>query len=115
MATGAWGTEVVERTPIKAIPLIDEVHIDGLVRESKAARSRRVLCYYSRVLMRLVRVFMKACRPNFFTVVSLEPLVEVSIVPSRPRGSLRPVRVLVPCTNEHNQPSNIVPCPSSGD
>ena len=32
MATGAWGTAAVERAPIKEIPLINEVHIDGLVR-----------------------------------------------------------------------------------
>ena len=31
MSTGAWGTEAVERAPIKEIPLINEVHIDGLV------------------------------------------------------------------------------------
>lgn len=30
MSTGAWGTEAVERAPIKEIPLINEVHIDGL-------------------------------------------------------------------------------------
>lgn len=41
MATGAWGTEVVERTPIKAIPLINEVHIDGLVRESRKLQGER--------------------------------------------------------------------------
>ena len=31
MSTGAWGTEAVERAPIKEIPLINEVHVDGLV------------------------------------------------------------------------------------
>lgn len=30
MATGAWGTETVARAPIKEIPLISEVQIDGL-------------------------------------------------------------------------------------
>lgn len=33
MATGAWGTEAVERVPIKELPLINEVHIDGLVSD----------------------------------------------------------------------------------
>lgn len=45
MATGAWGTEVVERTPIKAIPLINEVHIDGLVRESRKLHGGFVLIF----------------------------------------------------------------------
>lgn len=31
MATGAWGTQVEERVPVKELPLINEVHIDGLV------------------------------------------------------------------------------------
>lgn len=30
--SGAWGTQAVERAPIEEIPLINEVHIDGLVR-----------------------------------------------------------------------------------
>lgn len=29
--SGAWGTQAVERAPIEEIPLINEVHIDGLV------------------------------------------------------------------------------------
>lgn len=32
--SGAWGTQAVERAPIEEIPLIHEVHIDGLVREA---------------------------------------------------------------------------------
>lgn len=31
MVTGAWGTDAVERAPVKEVPLINEVHIDGLV------------------------------------------------------------------------------------
>lgn len=30
--SGAWGTQAVERAPIEEIPLINEVHMDGLVR-----------------------------------------------------------------------------------
>ncbi|CAM9490258.1 unnamed protein product, partial [Sphacelaria rigidula] len=30
MATGAWGTQAEERVPVKELPLINEVHIDGL-------------------------------------------------------------------------------------
>lgn len=33
--SGAWGTEAVERAPIEEIPLITEVHIDGLVRKGE--------------------------------------------------------------------------------
>lgn len=40
--SGAWGTQAVERAPIEEIPLINEVHIDGLVSEMQTAwRSTR--------------------------------------------------------------------------
>lgn len=39
--SGAWGTEAVERAPIEEIPLITEVHIDGLVRSERWQSGKR--------------------------------------------------------------------------
>lgn len=42
MATGAWGTQAEERVPIKELPLINEVHIDGLVSTAQSIQHRAV-------------------------------------------------------------------------
>lgn len=49
MATGAWGTTAVERVQIKEMPLINEVHIDGLV-------STRALCQQNYIVKKSNRV-----------------------------------------------------------
>lgn len=47
MATGAWGTQAEERVPVKELPLINEVHIDGLVGVLYVQRAVQTTAGYS--------------------------------------------------------------------
>lgn len=77
MATGAWGTEAVERAPISEIPLIKEVHIDGLVR-ARPMNPEWIRAHVSRLPVPLFPLPLLLCIHGVTRVLFSEMLVGAS-------------------------------------